>query len=307
MCVRPKFAQSHFSPQKSTPLSQPSTLKLDRYLRDVVFLYEWTETDIQKTSIIQNLQTLPRNNWWTLTVRSRHETSITLKAISVMFRANGIQTIYEPPNDKTNKMICAPSEDSYQPSLIKVSAVCMKKHWVLNYPLSACEDSDKTERMPRLIWVFTGRTDHFVGFVMKRLIYYVNDNNHDIEVMEKHFLHTRQGFPSFYLYKKFPSDTRGYNTTLITWLNTRAPACVQRQNLLVSFCALLTLKSDAVYSVSMLLTKVKVPSLDVEPDETARMRLWSNFISFCKYRFLCRGSGDITSQSQGKATNCTHC
>ena len=34
------------------------------------------------------------------------------------------------------------------------------------------EDSDQTGRMPRLIWVFAGRTNHFVGFVMRRLIYY---------------------------------------------------------------------------------------------------------------------------------------
>ena len=44
-------------------------------------------------------------------------------------------------NDKTNKMVCAPSEDSNQPghppSLIRVLAVCMKKAWVLSYPLSA--------------------------------------------------------------------------------------------------------------------------------------------------------------------------
>ena len=32
------------------------------------------------------------------------------------------------------------------------------------------EDSDQTGRMPRLIWVFAGRTCHFVGFVMRRLI-----------------------------------------------------------------------------------------------------------------------------------------
>ena len=31
------------------------------------------------------------------------------------------------------------------------------------------EDSDQTGSMPRLIWVFAGRTCHFVGFVMKRL------------------------------------------------------------------------------------------------------------------------------------------
>ena len=47
----------------------------------------------------------------------------------------------EPSHDKTNKMACAPSEDPDQPghppSLIRVFAVCMKKAWVLRYPLSA--------------------------------------------------------------------------------------------------------------------------------------------------------------------------
>ena len=43
--------------------------------------------------------------------------------------------------DKTNKMTDAPSEDSDQhghlPSLIRLFAVRMKKHWTLNYLLSA--------------------------------------------------------------------------------------------------------------------------------------------------------------------------
>ena len=46
----------------------------------------------------------------------------------------------EPQHDKTNEMICVPSEDSDQPghptSLIRVFAVCMKKAWALSYPLS---------------------------------------------------------------------------------------------------------------------------------------------------------------------------
>ena len=50
-------------------------------------------------------------------------------------------TTSEPPHDKTNKMACAPSEDSVQsghpPSLIRVFAVRMKKAWVISYPLSA--------------------------------------------------------------------------------------------------------------------------------------------------------------------------
>ena len=50
---------------------------------------------------------------------------------------------YEPAHDKTNKMACAPSEDSDQPghppSLIRVFAICVKKAWVLSYPLSTLQ------------------------------------------------------------------------------------------------------------------------------------------------------------------------
>ena len=42
----------------------------------------------------------------------------------------------------------------------------MKNYWV-NWAHS--EDSDQTGRMPRLIWVFARHTDHFVGFVIRRL------------------------------------------------------------------------------------------------------------------------------------------
>ena len=54
-----------------------------------------------------------------------------------------LKKIIEPQH---NKMTCAPSEHSDQPghptSLISVFAVRMKKHWVLNFPLSA----------PRRLW-----------------------------------------------------------------------------------------------------------------------------------------------------------
>ena len=68
----------------------------------------------------------------------------------------------EPPQDKTNKIACAPSKDSDQPrhppSLIRVFAVRMKKAWVLSYPWVHSKDSDQTGWMPRLIWVFAGHT-----------------------------------------------------------------------------------------------------------------------------------------------------
>ena len=54
---------------------------------------------------------------------------------------SGFDMKIDPQLDKTNKMICAPSEDSDQPghppSLIRVRAVHLKQNWVLSYLLSA--------------------------------------------------------------------------------------------------------------------------------------------------------------------------
>ena len=80
----------------------------------------------------------------------------------------------EPPQDKINKMPCAPSEDSDQhghsPSLIIVFAVCRKKAWVLSYPLSAqrrlWSDWADAQADLSLRWAHT----HFVGFVISWLI-----------------------------------------------------------------------------------------------------------------------------------------
>ena len=50
-----------------------------------------------------------------------------------------LQGVHEPPHDKTNKMAIAPSENTDQPvhppSLIRVFAVHLKKHWVLRLPI----------------------------------------------------------------------------------------------------------------------------------------------------------------------------
>ena len=65
--------------------------------------------------------------------------------------------INEPPHDKTNKMACAPSEDSDQPghppSLIRVFAIRIQKACVLSYPLSAQRSlwSDFAERTTILL------------------------------------------------------------------------------------------------------------------------------------------------------------
>ena len=77
--------------------------------------------------------------------------------------------LFEPSSDKTNEMTCAPSKDSDQPghppSLIRVFAVRMKKHWVLSYPLSAQQrfwsDWVDSQADLSLRWA----QSHFVGFV----------------------------------------------------------------------------------------------------------------------------------------------
>ena len=82
----------------------------------------------------------------------------------------GIKEIIEMVRAKTNKMTCAPSKDSDQPGQPPVwwkSSLCIL--WVAKDPVLVygdSEDSDQTGRMPRLIRVFAGCTDHFVGFVV---------------------------------------------------------------------------------------------------------------------------------------------
>ena len=73
---------------------------------------------------------------------------------------------YEPQHYKTNKMTCAPSEDSDQPGH-------PPSQWVAEDPMflpTDSEDSYQTGRMSRLIWVFAGRRGHFVGLVVRRFI-----------------------------------------------------------------------------------------------------------------------------------------
>ena len=81
----------------------------------------------------------------------------------------------EPRHDKTNKMTCAPSEDSDQPghppSLIRFFAVRMKIAWVLSYPWSTQRRlwSDWADAQADLSLRLAHT--HFVGFLMSRLKY----------------------------------------------------------------------------------------------------------------------------------------
>ena len=67
---------------------------------------------------------------------------------------------FEPLQEKTNKMICAPSKDSDQPGPVW-SECSLCALWLAKDPMFLFADSeysDKTGWMPRLIWVFDWRT-----------------------------------------------------------------------------------------------------------------------------------------------------
>ena len=65
-------------------------------------------------------------------------------------------------------MACAHSEGSAQPGIRPVWSEPLLSACRKLGSLATCwahgKDSDQTGRMPRLIWVFAGRTCHFVGF-----------------------------------------------------------------------------------------------------------------------------------------------
>ena len=75
-----------------------------------------------------------------------------------------IRPVYGPRLDKTNKMSVRPV---WSESFLYAHRVAKDPRFLH----ADSEDSDQTGRIPRLIWVFAGRTGHFAGFVMLRLIY----------------------------------------------------------------------------------------------------------------------------------------
>ena len=81
----------------------------------------------------------------------------------------------EPTHDKTNKVTVCPATTQLSLGIRPVwseSSLCPQ--WVAKDPSflhAESEDSDQIGRMPRLIWIFAGRTCQFVGFVTRRLIY----------------------------------------------------------------------------------------------------------------------------------------
>ena len=91
-------------------------------------------------------------------------------------------------NVKMSRIMTKPTKWHLRPAKTQISlgirpvwsdySLCAQ--WVVKDPRffhADSEDSDQTGRMPRLIWVFAGRTCHFVGFVMRWLKWLCNNNS----------------------------------------------------------------------------------------------------------------------------------
>ena len=82
----------------------------------------------------------------------------------------------ESPHDKSNKMTCAPSKDSDQPGH-QSSLSTWRNIGLLTTYWAHSENSDQTGLMPRLIWIFAGRTSFCFFFLLQCGSYYY-DNKH---------------------------------------------------------------------------------------------------------------------------------
>ena len=88
--------------------------------------------------------------------------------ISIRFCSNSCSfcliknTVNEPPRDKTNKVSVRPAKTQISLDIHPVwSESLLGAQWVAkdrSFLHSDSKDSDQTGRMPRLIWVFAGRT-----------------------------------------------------------------------------------------------------------------------------------------------------
>ena len=84
--------------------------------------------------------------------------------------ADFLKCTYEPPHDNTNKVSVRPERTRISLGICPVWSESSLSAWRNFGPLAThwahSRDSDQTGRMPRLIWVFAGRT--LILFVLSR-------------------------------------------------------------------------------------------------------------------------------------------
>ena len=125
------------------------------FLTDVYIELQQGYYELDRTLYVKNINTSSK-----LTVRAYHGQEVHVVR-------------YEPPHDKTNKMSVRPAKISLgiHPVWSESSLCAWRKIGFLATHWPYSEDSDQTGRVARLIWVFAGRTSHFICFVMRRLIF----------------------------------------------------------------------------------------------------------------------------------------
>ena len=90
------------------------------------------------------------------------------------------RTYWKTNRSHLNRLMTKPTKWPVRPAKIQISldicpgwseaSLSWKKPGSLATNWAYSKYSDQTGRIPRLIWVFAGRTGHFVGFVMLQLI-----------------------------------------------------------------------------------------------------------------------------------------
>ena len=99
-------------------------------------------------------------------------------AVSRCSRLKLVKVQYEPQHDKTNKMSVRPAKTQISLGIRPESSLCAE--WVAKDPsflYAVSKDSDKTGRMPRLIWVFAGCTAIWLVLSCRDSYSYCNDSN----------------------------------------------------------------------------------------------------------------------------------
>ena len=92
-------------------------------------------------------------------------------------------TSYEPDHDKPSKMTCVPAKTQISLGIpptwseSSLCPLCVAKD--PNLLQEDSEDSNQTQLMCRLIWIFAGYTGHFVSFVVHIPSFWFHQNSHD--------------------------------------------------------------------------------------------------------------------------------
>ena len=120
-----------------------------------------------------------------------HQTYVQFKHQKKLNKSGKLKQ-YEPRHDKTNKMSVRPAKTQISLGICPVcseSSLCAQ--WVAKDPRflrADREDADQTWRMPRLIWVFAGRTLILLILLCRGSYFWHLDGGHYIACTHKGFI-----------------------------------------------------------------------------------------------------------------------